>query len=143
MSKVLVIGAGGVGSVAVHKMAMNADIFPDITLASRRKFKCDAIAESVKTRTGITIKTAEVDADHIDGPQIIGDDTLIYRRGDKLWRTTVEGCPSLSGDPLIIAEIYGSRMCRRDHFRTVTRGSTIPSGYCFFGPFTPYSRPKK
>ena len=45
MSKVLVIGAGGVGSVAVHKMAMNPDIFPDITLASRRKFKCDAIAE--------------------------------------------------------------------------------------------------
>ena len=39
MSKVLVIGAGGVGSVAVHKMAMNADIFPHITLASRRKFK--------------------------------------------------------------------------------------------------------
>src|SRR3546814_8836269 len=70
MSKVLVIGAGGVGSVAVHKMAQvhkaNADIFPDITLASRRKFKCDAIAESVKARTGITIRTAEVDADHID-----------------------------------------------------------------------------
>ena len=34
MSKVLVIGAGGVGSVAVHKMAMNPDIFPDITAAS-------------------------------------------------------------------------------------------------------------
>ena len=66
MTKVLVIGAGGVGSVAVHKMAMNPDIFPDITLASRRKFKCDAIAESVKERTGVTIKTAEVDADHID-----------------------------------------------------------------------------
>jgi saccharopine dehydrogenase (NAD+, L-lysine-forming) len=63
MSKVLVIGAGGVGSVAVHKMAMNADIFPSITLASRRKFKCDAIAESVKARTGVAIATAEVDAD--------------------------------------------------------------------------------
>lgn len=66
MSKVLVIGAGGVGSVAVHKMAMNADIFPSITLASRRRFKCDAIAESVKARTGVTIATAEVDADDID-----------------------------------------------------------------------------
>ena len=66
MSKVLVIGAGGVGSVAVHKMAMNADIFPSITLASRRKFKCDAIAESVKACTGVTIATAEVDADDID-----------------------------------------------------------------------------
>ena len=66
MSKVLVIGAGGVGSVAVHKMAMNADIFTDIKLASRRVAKCDAIAESVKTRTGVTIKTAQVDADDID-----------------------------------------------------------------------------
>ncbi|UNK77987.1 saccharopine dehydrogenase family protein [Sphingopyxis granuli] len=66
MSKVLVIGAGGVGSVAVHKMAMNANIFPSITLASRRRFKCDAIAESVKARTGVTIATAEVDADDID-----------------------------------------------------------------------------
>jgi saccharopine dehydrogenase (NAD+, L-lysine forming) len=63
MNKVLVIGAGGVGSVAVHKMAMNSDIFPSIMLASRRKFKCDAIAESVKARTGVTITTAEVDAD--------------------------------------------------------------------------------
>ena len=63
MSKVLVIGAGGVGSVAVHKMAMNADDFSGITLASRRRFKCDAIAESVKARTGVEIATAEVDAD--------------------------------------------------------------------------------
>ena len=66
MSKVLVIGAGGVGSVAVHKMAMNPDIFSDITLASRRVAKCDAIAESVKQRTGVVIHTAQVDADDVD-----------------------------------------------------------------------------
>ena len=66
LSKVLVIGAGGVGSVAVHKMAMNPDIFSHITLASRRVAKCDAIAESVKARTGVTIDTAQVDADDVD-----------------------------------------------------------------------------
>ncbi|TDQ64499.1 saccharopine dehydrogenase-like NADP-dependent oxidoreductase [Maritalea mobilis] len=66
MGKVLVIGAGGVGSVAVHKMAMNSDIFSEITLASRRKFKCDDIAKSVKERTGVDIKTAEVDAMDVD-----------------------------------------------------------------------------
>ena len=69
VSKVLVIGAGGVGSVAVHKMAMNADIFSHITLASRRKFKCDAVAESVKARTGVTIDTAQVDADNV--PELV------------------------------------------------------------------------
>lgn len=65
MSRVLVIGAGGVGSVAVHKMAMNSEVFSHITLASRRRGKCDAIAASVKARTGVTIDTAELDADDV------------------------------------------------------------------------------
>ncbi|SFO51456.1 carboxynorspermidine dehydrogenase [Cohaesibacter marisflavi] len=66
MNKVLVIGAGGVGSVVIHKMVQLSDIFADITLASRRIFKCDEIAASVKERTGVTIKTAEVDADDVE-----------------------------------------------------------------------------
>ncbi len=65
MSKVLVIGAGGVGSVAVHKMAMNPAIFSEIALASRTKAKCDAIAESVRARTGVTIATFTLDADDV------------------------------------------------------------------------------
>ncbi|MGE8132199.1 saccharopine dehydrogenase family protein [Novosphingobium subterraneum] len=65
MAKVLVIGAGGVGSVAVHKMAMNSDIFTGIALASRTKSKCDAIAASVKERTGVTIDTYQIDADDV------------------------------------------------------------------------------
>jgi saccharopine dehydrogenase (NAD+, L-lysine-forming) len=65
MSRVLVIGAGGVGSVAVHKMAMNADIFSHISLASRTKSKCDAIAASVKERTGVTVDTYEIDAEEV------------------------------------------------------------------------------
>ena len=63
MSNVLVIGAGGVGSVCVHKMAMLAEHFGDITLASRTVSKCDAIAASVEQRTGRRIATAEIDAD--------------------------------------------------------------------------------
>ena len=65
MSKVLVIGAGGVGSVAVHKMAMNQDIFSHISLASRTKSKCDAIAASVKERCGRDIPTYEIDAEEV------------------------------------------------------------------------------
>ncbi|AOF96664.1 saccharopine dehydrogenase family protein [Sphingobium sp. RAC03] len=65
MSKVLVIGAGGVGSVAVHKMAMNPDIFSHITLASRRIVSCEKVAESVLARTGVTIDVAQVDADDV------------------------------------------------------------------------------
>ena len=62
----LVIGAGGVSSVAVHKMAMNPDIFGQVTLASRTVSKCDAIAKSVKERTGQTVETHRIDADDVD-----------------------------------------------------------------------------
>lgn len=63
MGKVLIIGAGGVGTVVANKVAQNSDVFTEIMLASRTKSKCDAIAEDVKKRTGVTIKTAKVDAD--------------------------------------------------------------------------------
>lgn len=62
MGKVLVVGAGGVSSVAVHKMAMNAEIFSEIHLASRTKSKCDAIAAEVKGRTGVEVATYGLDA---------------------------------------------------------------------------------
>ena len=65
MAKVLVIGAGGVGSVAVHKMAMNSGIFTEIALASRTVSKCEAIAASVKQRTGINVATYQIDADDV------------------------------------------------------------------------------
>jgi len=67
--KTLIIGAGGVGNVVAFKCAMNANTFGDITLASRTLSKCDAIAANVKTRTGVTITTAQVDADSV--PELI------------------------------------------------------------------------
>ncbi len=79
MSKVLVIGAGGVSSVCVHKMAMNKNIFTDIHLASRTKSKCDAIAASVKERTGVAISTYEIDAEEV--PAMVN---LIRRIGPEL-----------------------------------------------------------
>ena len=69
MGKVLIIGAGGVGTVVAHKVAQNSEVFTDIMLASRTKSKCDAIAEDVKKRTGVAIKTAKVDADIV--PELV------------------------------------------------------------------------
>ena len=66
MTKVLVIGAGGVGSVAVHKMASLPKVFSSITLASRRISSCDKIANSVQERFGVKIETFEVDADILE-----------------------------------------------------------------------------
>ncbi|MET0252244.1 MAG: saccharopine dehydrogenase family protein [Novosphingobium sp.] len=79
MSKVLVIGAGGVGSVAVHKMAMNPAIFGEITLASRTVSKCEAIAASVRQRTGVEVATHAIDAD-----DVAATTALIRQVGPKL-----------------------------------------------------------
>jgi len=66
MSRVLIIGAGGVGRVVAHKCAEKPEVFSEITLASRTHEKCNEIAESVRKKTGRDIRTAQVDADSID-----------------------------------------------------------------------------
>ena len=65
MAKVLIIGAGGVGSVVAHKCAQASDTFSDILLASRTLSKCEDIAAQVKRRTGRAIATAAVDAGNV------------------------------------------------------------------------------
>lgn len=62
MGRVLIIGAGGVGTVVAKKVAQNSDIFTDIMLASRTKSKCDKIASEI---TNVKIQTAAVDADNV------------------------------------------------------------------------------
>lgn len=63
MGRVLIIGAGGVGTVVAHKIAQNSDVFTEIMLASRTKSKCDAIAKQIG---GNKIQTAQVDADNVE-----------------------------------------------------------------------------
>ena len=64
MGKAMIIGAGGVASVAVHKCCQNPEVFEEILIASRTKSKCDALKEKLdggKTK----IRTAAVDADDV------------------------------------------------------------------------------
>lgn len=63
MGRVLIIGAGGVATVAAHKVAKNADVFSDIMIASRTQSKCDDIVRAIGNPK---IKTARIDADNID-----------------------------------------------------------------------------
>ncbi|MDA1044304.1 MAG: saccharopine dehydrogenase family protein [Verrucomicrobia bacterium] len=65
-SKILIIGAGGVGNVVARKCAMLPEVFGDITLASRTKAKCDAIAKGIG---GKHVHTAQVDADRV--PELV------------------------------------------------------------------------
>jgi saccharopine dehydrogenase (NAD+, L-lysine-forming) len=66
MSKVLIIGAGGVGQVVTYKCAMNPDVFSEIMLASRTVSKCDKIAARIKKDLGYNkITTAAIDAEDV------------------------------------------------------------------------------
>lgn len=62
MGRVLIIGAGGVATVAAHKVAKNMDVFGEVMIASRTESKCKAI---VKAIGNYDIRTAQVDADNV------------------------------------------------------------------------------
>ncbi len=62
MSKVLIIGAGGVGGVVTHKCAQAPDVFSEITLASRTLEKCERIRDQIDR----PIEVAQLDADNKD-----------------------------------------------------------------------------
>ncbi|HPG92217.1 MAG TPA: saccharopine dehydrogenase family protein [Clostridia bacterium] len=65
MGKCLIIGCGGVASVAIHKCCQNSEVFSEIMIASRTKSKCDKL--KAKLDGGKTIiHTAKVDADKVD-----------------------------------------------------------------------------
>ena len=67
MGKVLIIGAGGVATVAAVKVAKNSDVFDEIMIASRTESKCKAIAQRIADM-GLRndIRTAQVDADDVE-----------------------------------------------------------------------------
>ena len=142
MGKILVIGAGGVGSVAVHKMAMNPDIFSEITLASRRVAKCDAIAESVKARTGVTIATAEVDADDVEAtaaligkvkPDLVCNLALPYQDlaiMDACLKTGVHYMDTANYEPRDEAKFeYGWQWAYQDRFADAGLMALLGSGF--------------
>lgn len=66
MGKVLVIGCGGVASVAIQKCAQRADVFNEICIASRTVSKCDALKEKLSGVTNAVITTRKVDADNVE-----------------------------------------------------------------------------
>jgi saccharopine dehydrogenase (NAD+, L-lysine-forming) len=67
--KIMIIGAGGVATVAAHKCAQVPEVFREILIASRTLAKCDAIRDDVRLRYGRDIQTAEVDADNV--PELV------------------------------------------------------------------------
>ena len=142
MSKVLVIGAGGVSSVCVHKMGMNRVIFSEIHLASRTLAKCDAIAESVLARTGEAVATYAIDAEDVPaltalieriGPKLVVNLALPYQD-----LTIMEACLNAGVDYLDTANYEPKNVARfeykwqwdlHDRFKTRRIMALLGSGF--------------
>ncbi|MCI9362657.1 MAG: saccharopine dehydrogenase family protein [Oscillospiraceae bacterium] len=65
MGKALIIGAGGVAGVCIHKCCQNSAVFDEICIASRTKSKCDKYKAELEGKTKTKITTAQVDADDV------------------------------------------------------------------------------
>lgn len=65
MGKALIIGAGGVAGVVIHKCCQNSEVFDAICIASRTKEKCDAFRDKLQATTSCRITTAQVDANNV------------------------------------------------------------------------------
>lgn len=142
MSKVLVIGAGGVSSVAVHKMAMNAGIFSGISLASRTLSKCDAIAESVMARTGQVVDTHQIDAEDVPaltaliraiGPKLVVNLALPYQDltiMDACLAAGVHYMDTANYEPKDVAKFeYHWQWAYQDRFREAGLMALLGSGF--------------
>lgn len=88
MSKVLVIGCGGVASVAIQKCCQVSEVFTELCIASRTKSKCDKLAAELAPKTATKITTAQVDADDVNqvidlikayGPDLVMNIALPYQ----------------------------------------------------------------
>jgi len=138
MSKVLIIGAGGVGAVVVHKCASLPETFTEITLASRTLSKCDAIAAQLDR----PIKTAQVDADNVDDlvalinsekPDLVLNVALPYQDltiMDACLATGVNYLDTANYEPLDTAKFeYSWQWAYQDRFKEAGLMALLGSGF--------------
>ncbi|MDF2595753.1 MAG: saccharopine dehydrogenase [Clostridia bacterium] len=141
MGKALIIGAGGVASVVVHKCCQNSEVFEEICIASRTLSKCDALKE--KLDGGRTkIRTAQLDADHTDeiialikdfNPDIVINVALPYQDltiMDACLATGVDYVDTANYEPLDIPKFeYKWQWAYREKFEKAGITALLGSGF--------------
>lgn len=141
MGKALIIGAGGVASVVVHKCCQVPDVFEEICIASRTKSKCDALKE--KLDGGRTkIHTAQVDADNVEElialindfkPEIVINVALPYQDltiMDACLATGVHYLDTANYEPLDTAKFeYKWQWAYRERFEKAGLTALLGSGF--------------
>ncbi len=138
MSKVVIIGAGGVGGVVAHKCARLPEVFSDILLASRTESKCKAIAAQIER----PIRTAEVDADddaaltellRAEQPALVINVALPYQDlsiMDACLAAGVDYLDTANYEPLDTAKFeYSWQWAYRERFEQADRMALLGSGF--------------
>lgn len=141
MGKALIIGAGGVAGVVVHKCCQVPDVFEEICIASRTVSKCDALKE--KLDGGRTkIQTAQVDADNVEElvelinrfqPDIVINVALPYQDltiMDACLATGVDYMDTANYEPLETAKFeYSWQWAYREKFEQAGITALLGSGF--------------
>ena len=142
MGRALIIGAGGVAGVVIHKCCQNSEVFEEICIASRTKSKCDAYAEQLKDKTRTRITTAQVDADNVEQlialieqykPQIVINVALPYQDltiMDACLATKVNYMDTANYEPLDTAKFeYKWQWAYRERFEKAGITALLGSGF--------------
>ncbi len=138
MSKVMIIGAGGVGGVVTHKCAQLPEVFTEIILASRTEAKCKAIAKQL----GGSIRTAQVDADNVpelvallkkEQPELVINVALPYQDltiMDACLEAGVDYMDTANYEPLDTAKFeYSWQWAYQDKFEKAGLTALLGSGF--------------
>lgn len=138
MLDVLIIGAGGAGSVVAKKCAMNRDIFGKIHLASRTLAKCVAVQQACQT----PITISELDADNVEAtialieqvkPQLVINMALPYQDlaiMDACLHTGVDYMDTANYEPRDLAKFeYHWQWAYQDRFKKAGLKAILGCGF--------------
>lgn len=143
MGKALIIGAGGVASVVVHKCCQFSEVFSEICIASRTLSRCEALKKSVEAKgTKTKVEVAQVDADNVPElvaliqrvkPQIVINVALPYQDltiMDACLETGVHYLDTANYEPLDTAKFeYKWQWAYRERFEKAGLTAILGSGF--------------
>jgi carboxyaminopropylagmatine dehydrogenase len=142
MSKVLIVGAGGVGGVVAHKCAQMPEVFSDILLASRTVSRCEKIQREIKELQGRDIAVTSIDADDVGAtvklleqyrPKILINVALPYQDlplMDACLATGTDYLDTANYEPPDVAKFeYKWQWAYRDRYRDANTMALLGSGF--------------
>jgi saccharopine dehydrogenase (NAD+, L-lysine-forming) len=142
MSKVLIIGAGGVGGVVAHKCAQAPEVFSEIVLASRTLGRCETVRDQIRELRGREIRIAQLDADDVSRtvaflketrPDLVLNLALPYQDlaiMDACLAAGVDYLDTANYEPPDVAKFeYKWQWAYRDRFREQGRMALLGAGF--------------